>query len=143
MLGVSYASQAAYVGQAALRAYQAPRVDVLIHFLLEDEPDVGRWQSGFYTDLGVAKPALQAFRFPLTVASRVRARTVLWAQVRPGGAETYKLLRFADGRWNAVGANRTTNARGYLTRTVNAAKGTRYRLWIPSQHTYSAIVTVR
>jgi hypothetical protein len=35
-----------------------------------------------------------------------------------------------------------TTARGYLKRVVNAAPGARYRLWIPAEHTYSAIVAV-
>ena len=32
---------------------------------------------------------------------------------------------------------------GEHKRVVNAAPGARYRLWIPGEHTYSAIVTVR
>ncbi|HVU77682.1 MAG TPA: beta-galactosidase [Gaiellaceae bacterium] len=143
MLGVTYATQARYTSDAAQVAYQAPRVDILIHYLVQDEPNVGRWQSGFYTDTGRVKPALQAFRFPLAIRSRVRTRTVLWGQVRPGGRQTYKLLRYDGRHWNAVGGKRRTTARGYFTRTVNAKKGTRYRIWVPSEHTYSAILTVR
>ena len=143
LLGVSYAAQATYTSEAALRAYEAPRVDVLIHYLVQDEPNVARWQSGFYTDTGKMKPALEAFRFPLAIKSRVRNRTVLWGQVRPGGRQTYKLLRFADHRWNPVGGIFHTTARGYFSRTVNAPSGTRYRIWVPSEHTYSAILTAR
>jgi hypothetical protein len=142
MLGVSNAKQAAYVSQAALRAYRAPRVDILIHYLLVDEPNVGRWQSGIEKVGGAPKPAYQAFRFPLTVASRDGSRTMLWGQVRPGGTNTYRLLRFANGRWVRVGHDRRTNGRGYLTSVVNAQRGTRYRLWLPAWHTYSAILTV-
>jgi hypothetical protein len=143
LLGVSYGAQAAYTSEAALRAFEAPRVDVLIHYLVQDEPNVERWQSGLYSVTGVPKPSFEAFRFPLAIRSRVRTRTVLWGQVRPGGRERYKLLRFAGGRWNAVGGMRTTTARGYYVRTVNAPAGTRYRVWVPSERTYSAIVTVR
>ncbi|HEX3806303.1 MAG TPA: beta-galactosidase [Gaiellaceae bacterium] len=142
LLGVSYAKQATYISEAALRAHDAPRVDILIQYLVEDEPNLARWQSGLYTTAGRAKPALEAFRFPLAERSRTGTRTVLWGQVRPGGAGTYKLLRYADGSWNAVGGVARTTARGYFTRTVNAARGTRYRIWIPSQQTYSAILTV-
>jgi hypothetical protein len=42
-----------------------------------------------------------------------------------------------------VGKNRRTTARGYLRRVVNAGPGARYRIWIPAERTYSAIVTVR
>ena len=62
--------------------------------------------------------------------------------MRPGGQNDYRLLRFGGGRWNAVGGTSRTTARGFFTRAVNAAAGTRFRIWIPAQHTYSAIVTV-
>jgi hypothetical protein len=144
LLGVSYAAQARYVSEAALRAYQAPRVDILIHYLVQDEPNPARWQSGVYTAGERAKPALQAFRFPLAQESRTGRRTVLWGQVRPGsGARTYRLLRYDNGTWVRVGPDRRTSTRGYLTRAVNAAPGARYRLWIPTERTYSAILTVR
>jgi len=142
LLGVSYATQARYVSKAALCAYRAPRVDVLIHYLVEDEPDPARWQSGVYTAADHAKPALQALRFPFTEQSRTGRRTTLWGQVRPDEARTYRLLRFDAGKWVRVGADMRTTARGYLKRVVNAAPGARYRLWIPAEHTYSAIVAV-
>lgn len=143
LLGVSYAAQASFISQAALVAYSAPRVDILIHYLIEDEPDPARWQSGVYTDLDAAKPALQSFRAPFAEKSRSGRRTVLWAQVRPGGVNRYRLLREVGTRWVPVGADGRTSARGYLTRVVNAAPGARYRLWLPAEHTYSAIVTVQ
>ena len=122
-LGVSYATQSKYVSEAALCAYEAPRVDVLIHYLVADEPDAARWQSGVYTAVGHAKPALQALRFPFTQQSRTGRRTTLWGQVRPGHAVTYRLLRFEAGTWVRVGVDRKTTARGYLKRVVNAAPG--------------------
>jgi hypothetical protein len=131
------------MSEAALWAYEAPRVDLLIHYLVQDEPDAARWQSGVYTTGERAKPALQAFRFPLAQRSRTGRRTTLWGQVRPGGAATYRLLRFADSHWVRVGNDRRTTPRGYFSRVVNAASGARYRIWIPAERTYSAIVTVR
>jgi hypothetical protein len=142
-LGVSYAAQARYLSEASLRSYEAPRVDVLIHYLVQDEPDVARWQSGVFTAGAIRKPALQAFRFPLAQEARTGRRTTLWGQVRPGGAATYRLLRYDHGRWVRVGNDRRTTARGYLRRVVNAGPGSRYRIWIPAARTYSAIVTVR
>jgi hypothetical protein len=142
LLGVSYATQARYVSEAALCTYETPRVDVLIHYLVEDEPDPARWQSGVYTSADRAKPALQALRFPFAQQARAGRRTTLWGQVRPGGQATYRLLRFDAGKWVRVGADVRTTARGYLKRVVNAAPGARYRLWVPAEHTYSAIVTV-
>jgi hypothetical protein len=142
LLGVSYAMQAKYMSEAALCAYEAPRVDVLIHYLVQDEPDPARWQSGVYTSAEHAKPALQSFRFPFTERTRSGRRTTLWGQVRSGGVARYRLLRWDSGKWVRVGADRRTTAHGYVTRVVNAAAGARYRLWIPAEHTYSAIVTV-
>ena len=126
-----------------MRALRAPRVDILIHYLVRDEPDAARWQSGLLTARDLAKPAYNAFRFPFAQRARTGQRTVLTGQVRPGGRDDYRLLRFAAGRWNAVGGTSQTTTRGFFTRTVNAAAGTRFRIWVPSQHTYSAIVTVR
>ena len=54
-LGVSFASQARLHAQASRRVYLAPRVDMLIHYLYRDEPDVGRWQSGLTKLTGAAE----------------------------------------------------------------------------------------
>lgn len=141
-IGVPYATQARFVSEAALRAHQLPRVDILIHYLVQDEPSTARWQSGLYSARGVAKPALEAFRFPLTELSRRGLRTVLWGQVRHGGRETYRLQQERHGHWYAVGGTYRTTARGYFTRTARAGVGARFRIWVPSQHTYSAILTI-
>jgi hypothetical protein len=141
-VGVSYARQAAFGSEAALRAYQAPRVDILIHYLVQDEPDAARWQSGLFTVRDIAKPAYNAFRFPLAQLSRSGSTTRVWGQIRPGGRNRYVLQQRRGSRWSAVGGVRTTTARGYLTRTLQARKGSHLRLWIPALHTYSATVTV-
>jgi hypothetical protein len=142
LLGVSYAKQAAFVSDSALRAYQAPRVDILIHYLVRDEPATARWQSGLLTASDIAKPAYDAFRFPLAQVARSGSTTKLWGQIRPGGTNAYVLQEQRGGRWYAVGGSRETSARGYLARTLHAGKGTRVRLWIPALRAYSGIVTV-
>jgi hypothetical protein len=132
-LGVSPALQARYLAEAALRAYLAPRVDMLINFLVRDEPNVGRWQSGLLNIGGVAKPAYYAFSLPLAELSRHGSTTVLWGQVRPGsGRRTYVLEQLVLGRWKTLGGVARTDARGFLRRTVNAPPGTRFRLVAPS-----------
>jgi hypothetical protein len=115
---------------------------MLIQYLVRDEPDTARWQSGLLTVGGIAKPSYQAFQLPLTQESRSGLRTVLWGQVRPGGRSSYRLQRWRNGTWYSVGANATTTARGYFTRVVNAGAGARFRIWSPAAHTYSRIVTV-
>ena len=98
--GVKPSTQAQYVGEAALRAYQLPSVTVLIQFLVRDEPQLDRFQSGLFNVHGVAKPSYSAFRFPLAqVTRRGRAR-----RCGPGpagkGARTYRLqVGRANGGW--------------------------------------------
>jgi hypothetical protein len=132
-LGVSPALQARYLAEAALRAYLAPRVDMLINFLVRDEPNVGRWQSGLLNIGGVAKPSYYAFSLPLAQLSRRGSTTVLWGQVRPGaGRRTYVLEQLVSGHWKIVGGVARTDSRGFLRRTVRATRGARFRLVSPA-----------
>ena len=62
IFGVSYAKQAAYMQQAFAIARADPRIDMLVWFLLRDEPDLSGWQSGLLTVAGVKKPAWTVFR---------------------------------------------------------------------------------
>jgi hypothetical protein len=62
LFGVTWAQQARYLTQAVAIARRDPRVDVLLWFLLEDERDVARWQSGVITADGVRKPSFAAFQ---------------------------------------------------------------------------------
>jgi hypothetical protein len=142
LVGVSYAAQARYLAAGALRAYQAPRVDILVHYLVRDEPTVGRWQSGLFTVRGIAKPSAAAFRMPLTVVGRRGLRTTLWGQIRPGGRSTFRLQQVRAGAWRTVGVYRTS-PRGFFQRTVRAGAGARFRIWSPSLHTFSPVSVVR
>jgi len=142
-LGVSNALQARYVGQAALRAYLAPRVDLLIHFLVRDEPNGARWTSGVLTSRGKVKPSFSAYALPLAQVSRRGTRTTLWGQVRPrSGRQTYRLQQFRAGHWRWVGGTKATNSRGFYRRIVVAARGSKLRIWSPRDRRYSSILTV-
>ncbi|HEX7083961.1 MAG TPA: hypothetical protein VF186_07580 [Gaiellaceae bacterium] len=143
LLGVSYTKQARYMGEAALRVHQLPRVDILIHYLLQDEPNVDRWQSGLQTVKAREKPSYDAFCFPLAQVSRKGSRTVLWGQVRPGKKATYRLQERRNGHWRSVGANRRTSSRGYFELTVRAGAGDRFRIWVPKERAYSAVLVVQ
>ncbi|HEV8686088.1 MAG TPA: glycosyl hydrolase, partial [Gaiellaceae bacterium] len=55
--GVSYAKQAAYMRQAFDIARRNPRIDLMLWFLLRDEPKLGGWQSGLMTRTGKKKPS--------------------------------------------------------------------------------------
>jgi hypothetical protein len=143
-LGVSNALQARYVGEAALRAYLAPRVDLLIHFLVRDEPNATRWTSGFYTSRGKVKPSFNAYALPFAQVSRHGARTTVWGQVRPrSGRQPYRLQQLRAGHWSWLGGTRLTASAGYLRRTVTAARGARLRIWSARDGRYSTTLTVQ
>ena len=84
VLGVSWARQARFVAEAQRRAYVASRVDLLVQYLVRDEPRLDAWQSGLETVAGRAKPALAAFSLPLAQVGRQGVATTVWGQVRPG-----------------------------------------------------------
>ena len=132
ILGVSPALQAAYIGQSALRAYQEPRVTMLINFLVRDEPDLGRFQSGLFTVTGKPKPAAGAFPFPLAQVTRRGSHVVVWGQVRPGsGAKSYRLQVKRGRAWQWLGRTMRTNSLGFFSRTITAPRGSLVRIWSP------------
>ncbi|MDQ3381394.1 MAG: family 1 glycosylhydrolase [Actinomycetota bacterium] len=142
--GVSPSDQARFIGEAARRVYLAPKVDMLIHYLYRDEPEISRFQSGLETVRGLAKPALAATMLPLAQVARRGTKTSVWGQVRPGdGPQRYVLQHFRGGRWVAVGGSALTDRRGYLRRTVSAPKGSKLRLWSPVLRLASPVLVVR
>ncbi len=143
ILGVTWAKQARFVAEAQLRAYQASRVDMLIQYLVRDEPKLGAWQSGLETVSGSVKPAMSSFTLPLAQVSRTGAATTIWGQVRPGnGTRPYVLQRRVDGRWIGVGRGGRTNARGYFQRTIRAPRGAQLRLYDPTTRRSSPTLVV-
>ena len=132
LLGVSPIKQALYMSEASMRAYLAPRVDMLIGYLVRDEPDIARWQSGMLSVHGAQKPYYQAFQVPLSVEQRTKATITLWGQIRPGsGRQQYVLEALRGSNWLRVGSVQRTSPRGFLKRTVPANPAVLYRiLWL-------------
>jgi hypothetical protein len=130
LLGVSESLQARYLAEAALRTYLAPRVTMLIHFLIRDERNVNRWQSGLFTFNNRAKRGAAAFRLPLAQVSRRGPSVTLWGQVRPGtGRQSYR-LRFSAGKgWRWLPGRRVTDKRGYFTLRLQLPRGALAQLW--------------
>ncbi len=62
IFGVTYAQQAKYLTEAFGIARKNPRIDMMLWFLLRDEPTLGGWQSGLETYRGAKKPAFAAFQ---------------------------------------------------------------------------------
>ena len=132
VLGVTWARQARSVAEAQRRAYEASGVDLLIQYLVRDEPKLGAWQSGLETVAGKVKPAMASFALPLVQVVRKGPATTVWGQVRAGqGARGYVLQRRVGGRWVPLGGPGQTSARGYFTRTVRADRGAQLRLLRP------------
>jgi len=143
LLGVSYEAQALYLSEAALRAYLAPRVDVLIYYLFRDDADADGWQSGIETVAGARKPAYDALLRPLAQQSRTGSSVVLWGQIRSGsGRQTFRLERLAGSRWVAVGRTRVTSTRGFYTLAVQARPGSRFRVRSLRDNEYSPTLTI-
>jgi len=143
-LGVPLALQATYAGAASLRAYQAPLVDMLIHFMVQDDGRPAGWQSGLRKLNGAPKPAYNAFKVPLAQVSRTGARTVVWGQVRPrSGRQPYRLQQWRNGGWRWVGSRRFTGPRGFFQRTLHAPQGSKLRVWSSQDGIFSPPFRVR
>ncbi len=59
--GVSWTTQAQWMKQAFAIGRKNPRIDMMIWFLLKDEPKLSGWQSGVMTASGKKKPAFTTF----------------------------------------------------------------------------------
>ena len=59
--GVPWATQAKWLTQSYAIARKNPRIDMMLWFLVRDEPALGGWQSGLETAAGKKKPAWNAF----------------------------------------------------------------------------------
>ncbi len=132
--GVSLELQAKYIGEAARRVYTARKVDMLIHYLYRDEPDIARWQSGLETVDGTAKPALHATMFPIAQIARRGENVTVWGQVRPGKGRQRYVLQQLDRRplGEPSDAPRPPTAAATSDRTIRAAKGAQIRISAPS-----------
>lgn len=143
ILGVTWAKQARDVAEAQRRAYEASRVDVLVQYLVRDEPKLGAWQSGLETVSGTVKPSLFSFSLPLAQVSRTGSATTVWGQVRPGnGARAYVLQRRVGSAWVRVGSGGRTTAGGFFTRTIRAEQGAQLRLYDPATRRASPTMIV-
>jgi hypothetical protein len=60
--GVTLANQAKYLKTAFSIAKANPSIDMMVWFLMRDEPNVNGWQSGLINAAGKKKPAYAAFK---------------------------------------------------------------------------------
>jgi hypothetical protein len=124
LLGVPYALQARYIGEGAYAAYRTPKVDMLIHFLYRDEPNLARFQSGLVTLTNGIKPAYAAFQLPVAQISR----STLWGQLRaPAAGTTARLERLVGSRWTTFATVRAGSG-GYFRWTGTLVRGAQVRV---------------
>ena len=124
LLGVPLALQARYISEGAYAAYRTPKVDMLIHFLYRDEPNVARFQSGLITLTNAVKPAYAAFQLPLAQISR----TTLWGQLRaPAAGSKARLERRVGSRWRTL-ATVHAGAGGYFRWSGKLVRGEQVRV---------------
>jgi hypothetical protein len=62
IFGISWARQATYLKQAYALAAANPRIDMMLWFLIRDDPTTTGWQSGLETATGKTKPSFTAFQ---------------------------------------------------------------------------------
>jgi hypothetical protein len=125
-LGVPLVEQAQYESEAAMRAYLARRVDILIHFLYRDEPSIARFQSGLLFVNDTPKPSYTAFELPLAERSRSGARVTLWGQLRVAEAGPVR-LEVLRGGWKALGGVSQPSRAGYFGWTGALPRGAQVR----------------
>jgi hypothetical protein len=143
-VGVSPEKQATYVSSAALRVFRAASVQMLIFFMVRDDPSPAGWQSGFLTEDGTRKPSFAAFRFPLVQTARRGGRVSLWGQVRSGtGKQPYRVRLEEDDQASWIGGTRWTDENGFFSITVSAPAGARLRIWSPRNDTYGYELILR
>jgi hypothetical protein len=61
-IGVSWARQAAWLRTSHRIVRRHPRIDMYLWFLIQDEPDVSKWQTGLVDQFGTRKPAFFTFQ---------------------------------------------------------------------------------
>ena len=118
---------------------------MLIHYLVKDEPQASRFQSGLFNIAGRPKLAALAFPLPIAQAGRSGGKLVLWGQVRPraGVAVVPRPGSRRRRPWRFSGGTRTTSARGFFSTAVAAPSGASVRIYSPQDRAYSATIRVR
>ena len=92
---------------------------MLVQFLVQDEADLGRWQSGVLTVGGTPEAVVRGARAPARgrVAARPWRRRSGARSARAAAPQRYRVQQFRDGSWRTVGGTRTTGVKGFFTRT--------------------------
>jgi hypothetical protein len=116
------ALHARWTSEALYRLWQNG-FSVATWWRIQDDPVASsRYQSGFYTVAGQAKPSLRAFRFPVVALRRGRG-VYVWGRT-PTSRSGRVVLQLRRGTgWRNIGAVRA-NRYGIFTRTLRISAGT-------------------
>jgi hypothetical protein len=123
-VSTTLARQAELLNEKEEQSYRYPRLRSYAQYLLYDDPprpgvsEEEIW-SGFQTGLrfndGRRKPALDAYRLPISVDPSPDGGVRIWGLVRPRATTSYVQLDRLDGRrWAAVGERIATDDQGYF-----------------------------
>ncbi len=112
LFGVPPFLQARWLNETEWMLRAHPRVDSVAQYLLVDEVDRSRFQSGLRYADGRPKPALRAFRMPVWVV-RKGAKVTVWGRARARGdalpATVAIQRRLKRGRWRTVATAPASN----------------------------------
>ena len=119
-----------FMGQSEWLAWRNPRVVSHSHYLLYDEQETSRFQTGLRFAGGKAKPGVyQAYRLPFFVRHRGGRRIEVWGGIRAAGAGRQVTIQSrSGGKWRTLGTA-TTAKRGYFRKRfrVSGAGQRKYR----------------
>lgn len=124
LFGVPPGFQARWLNEAEWMVRRHPRVRSVAQYLLFDEVETHRFQSGLRFADGRAKPALRAWRLPVWAVRRGR-RVTVWGRARarldglPPTVEVQRRLP-RGARWRTL---RTLPAGGDMLTTLRTARG--------------------
>jgi hypothetical protein len=136
VFGVSFQTQAEYLGIAEYLAWRNRGVTAWSQYLLRDDANQGGFQSGLRLRDGTAKPAFDAFRTPLVVRRKRGApkKVRAWGEVRPVGSAHVQIQRNDGDAWVAASGIFTTDPGGYFQRWLRYKRGRQFRLvWFDAQ----------
>jgi Cellulase (glycosyl hydrolase family 5) len=131
--------QAALLNEKELQTYRYPRLRSYAQYLLYDDSaregiTLEQVWSGFQTGLrfadGEAKPAYDAYRFPIVVERSSSDSVSMWGRVRPGsGARSVELQYRRGGRFRPTGGRIDTDDAGYFEQIVLTRAPLRFRAY--------------
>lgn len=121
--------QAEYINWGDWIQYRNPRVVAVDQYELDDDFSRESYNTGLRFHSGKLKPAYGAYRLGIFPTGAGRGFVRVWANARPGGAQTVTFQRQANGRgpFRTV-ARKRTNGSGYVEPRFRGGTRDRWRV---------------